>query len=353
MIQFNKRTARVRFSQRRIQVAVLSTLLAVAVALPGAGGQTAKQPASQDVDLTMTANEVSLNLVVHDKRNKPVLDLKPEEIAVSDNGTPVKLNSFHLVNGAQKSECLITLVFDRPAQLAGKNLETDPTIMKNAREAAGKILATVPEKGFSISVLTVEHRLRLQSAFTSDRKSLTQAINSATEPKKVWHGGGASPLEKQLIAAALTGVGPEGKAVGVHDRALDKLLFSAITDSGKIAQNQHFQPFPGGLARFGEIPAANPPEKSVDFLYCISGREEQLAHQWRRSNPSSDQPIEAGESIYVVDLNSSNRITSQMSQTSAEAWALQVVFTAAPGDLGPHTRQIRPIGMTVLSVDQS
>ncbi|MGO8935208.1 MAG: VWA domain-containing protein [Terracidiphilus sp.] len=317
MIQFNKRTARVRFSQRRIQVAVLSTLLAVAVALPGAGGQTAKQPASQDVDLTMTANEVSLNLVVHDKKNKPVLDLKPEEIAVSDNGTPVQLNSFHLVNGAQKSECLITLVFDRPVQLAGKNLEADPTIMKNAREAAGKILAMVPEKGFSISVLTAEDRLRLESSFTSDRKSLTQAIGSATEPKKVWNGGEASPLEKQLITAALTGVGPEGKAVSVHDRALDKLLVSAITGSGKIAQNQHFQPFLAGLLALAQFQQQIHQRKVLIFF---------TAFQEEKNNLRTKEAIQsiigaanrAGESIYVVDVNSSNRVTSQMSSSSAE-----------------------------------
>ncbi len=343
VIPLNNQTAHSGFSQRQILIAVLLTLLAVAVALPGAGGQTAKPPASQDVDFVVTANEVSLNLVVHDKRNKPVLDLKQDEIAISDNGTPVKLNSFHLVNGAQKNECLITLVFDRPAHLAGKNLETDPTIMKNAREAAGKILATIPEKGFSFSVLTVEERLRLQSAFISDRKSLAQAINSATEPKKAWHGGGASPLEKQLIAAALTGVGPEGKAVGAHDRALDKLLFNALTDSGKIAQNQHLRPFLAGLLALAKSQQQIHQRKALIFF---------TAFQEEKNNLSTMEAIQsiigsanqAGESIYVVDLNSSNRTTSQMSQTSAEALGVAGSVPAAPGDLGAAFNSSRPLG---------
>ena len=343
VIQLNNKSAHSGFSQRRILIAVLLTLLAVAVALPGAGGQTAKQPASQDVDFVVTANEVSLNLVVHDKKNKPVLDLKQDEIAISDNGTPVKLNSLHLVNGAQKNECLITLVFDRPAQLAGKNLETDPTIMKNAREAAGKILTTIPEKGFSFSVLTVEERLRLQSAFTSDRKSLAQAINSATEPKKAWHGGEASPLEKQLITAALTGVGPEGKAVGAHDRALDKLLFNALTDSGKIAQNQHLRPFLAGLLALAKSQQQIQQRKALIFFTAFQEEKNNL-RTMEAIQSIVGSANQAGESIYVVDLNSSNRTTSQMSQTSAEALGVAGSVPAAPGDLGAAFNSSRPLG---------
>ena len=195
--------------------------------------------------------------------------------------------------------------------MAGKNLETDPTMMKVAREAAGKILTMVPEKGFSFSVLTVDDRLRLQSAFTSDRKSLAQVINSATEPTKAWNGGEASPLEKQLITAALTGVGPEGKAVGTHDRALDKLLFNALTDSGKIAQNQHLQPFLAGLLALAQSQQQIHQRKALIFF---------TAFQEEKNNLRTKEAIQsiigsanqAGESIYVVDLNSSNRITSQM-----------------------------------------
>ncbi|MGA2339037.1 MAG: VWA domain-containing protein [Terracidiphilus sp.] len=346
MIQFNNKTAPAIFSRRPIPIAVLFTLLAVAVALPGAGGQTAKQPPSQDVDLTVTANEVSLNLVVHDKKNKPVLDLKQDDIAISDNGTPVKLNSLHLVNGAQKSECLITLVFDRPVQLAGKNLETDPTMMKNAREAAGKIIATVPEKGFSFSVLTVEDRLRLQSAFTSDRISLAQAINSATEPKKAWNGGQASSLEKQLITAALNGVGPEGKAVGAHDRALDKSLFNALTDSGKIAQNQHLRPFLAGLLALAQSQQQIHQRKALIFFTSFQEEKNNLRtmEAIRSIIGSANQ---AGESIYVVDLNSSNRNTSQMNSTSAEVLGFELGGPTSGGVDGLTSTQgkINSMGM--------
>ena len=50
VIPLNNETAHSGFSQRRMLIAVLLTSMAVAVVLPEAGGQTAKQPASQDVD---------------------------------------------------------------------------------------------------------------------------------------------------------------------------------------------------------------------------------------------------------------------------------------------------------------
>ena len=60
------------------------------------------------------ADDVMLDLAVHDRRNRPVLDLRPGDITVTDNGKPVRLADLHLVNGDQKSPGLITLLFDRP-----------------------------------------------------------------------------------------------------------------------------------------------------------------------------------------------------------------------------------------------
>ncbi len=124
----------------------------------------------------------SLNMVVHDKKNRPVLDLKQGDLAVTDNGAPVPLKSLRLVSKEQPSACLITLVFDRPSPAISETQESDPAIMKNAREAAAKILKLFPEKNFSFSVLSVEGRLRLQSGFTSDRLILEKAVGEATRP---------------------------------------------------------------------------------------------------------------------------------------------------------------------------
>jgi hypothetical protein len=163
---------------------------------------------------------ITLDLVAHDKKGKPVLDLKPEDLAVTDGGSPVTLKSLRLVSGEKQSEHLITLVFDRPSVELGIGQQTDPTMMKDERDAAAKILKMTPQNGFAFSVFSIDRRLRLQHGFTADRTALTQAINAATEPERPGSDSAANPTEKDLISVALTGVDASGKKAAARDRVL-------------------------------------------------------------------------------------------------------------------------------------
>ena len=297
------------------------------------------------MDISVTADEVLLDLVVHDKKNKPVLDLKQGEIAVTDNGSPVALNSLRLVNGTKTNENLITLVFDRQGQMAGNMLESDLLMMKNARETAQKILKMFPESGFSFSVLTVEGRLRLKSAFTSDRKTLAQAINSATEPVTAWDSSAASPLEKRLVLAALTGIDASGKAVGAHDRALDKAMFDALKDSGKIAQDQHVRPFLAGLLALARSQQQVRQRKALIFF--TSYQDKKIDLRTREAIQSIiGSANEAGESIYVIDLSSSDDAGAKMNALHASAMGLDLPKIDGPSITitGPQEARFSSIG---------
>ena len=291
--------------------------LAFTYSISWAFAQAPSQPSSQGTDLSVKADEVSLDLVVHSKNNKPVLDLKQAEVAVTDNGSPVTLNSFRLVSGEQQSDRLITLVFDRPGPVVGKTQEADPYVMKNARDAADKILKIVPERGFSFSVLSVEGRLRLQSEFTSDRKLLLQAVNTATQQVTTQSGSTVSQIEKQLISEATNGVDLSGKPIYAKDRTLALAMLSALNKSGRIAQDQHLRPFLAGLLALAQSQQQIRQRKAVIFF--TSFEEEKIDLRTREAIQSIiGSANQAGESIYVVDLNSSDRKVSQMNQTSAE-----------------------------------
>ena len=73
-----------------------SSLLLAALMVPHASGQAAKPRMEPSLDST---DAVVLNVVVHDKKNKCVIDLKPEELAVTDDGSPVTLSSLRFVSG--------------------------------------------------------------------------------------------------------------------------------------------------------------------------------------------------------------------------------------------------------------
>ena len=197
--------------------------------------QTAQPAAIPGTTLTVQAEEVSLDLVVHDKKQRPVLDLKPEDVAITDNGDPVKITSLRLVSGGSENDHVITLVFDR----------LSATLKKSATEVAGKILKATPGDKFSLAVLKIEPgRLGLLQGFTSDRNALQQAINAAIEPKT---SSASSDLGKRaeasLIAAAETGTDPSGTRISARDRSLARTLLTELQDSARIVQEQHTQAY--------------------------------------------------------------------------------------------------------------
>ena len=69
-----------------------------ALLVPPASAQT--PPAPQIPTVRTTVDEVLLDLIVRDKKGKPVTDLKPQDLTVSDNNTKQTITSFRLVSGA-------------------------------------------------------------------------------------------------------------------------------------------------------------------------------------------------------------------------------------------------------------
>jgi VWFA-related protein len=301
-----------KVSERQIIIIRLLALLVFAAAVPWACGQAATQPMNPGVESPGNADQVYLDLVVANKNDKPVLDLKPGEIAVTDGDSPVTLKDLSLVTGKQNREHLITLVFDRPDPAAGTSKETDPFVTKNAREAAAKILKVIPENGFSISVLNVDGQLHVQHGFTSDRKALEQAVHTATEPLKSGSGSTVSPQEQQLITLAVTGVDSTGKAINARDRSLAQALHSALKNSGRIAQDQHLRPSMAALLALAQ--AEQPLTQKKAVIYFTSLQDRQVDSQARDAIKSIIGSAELSRvSLYVVDLNSLDRTGARMS----------------------------------------
>jgi len=61
-------------------------------------------------------DEVLIDLVVRDKKNKPVTNLSAADIKVSDAGNPVQLADLHLVTPGSGSTSTIALLFDHMSQ---------------------------------------------------------------------------------------------------------------------------------------------------------------------------------------------------------------------------------------------
>ena len=186
----------------------------------------AKPPAA--ASLTAHADEVSLDLFVRTRRNKPVLDLKPSDLAITDDGSPVSLTDLHLVTGDSRSNHLITLLFD----------PLDPSSSKTARNLAAKFLGIVPQKGYSLAVLQMNGRLRILEPFTSNRKLVDTAIATATPSNPTTLPAGFTPAEKDLLAVAQS----DSLNVASAQRADAQLLIAELQDYQHIVEDQHVYP---------------------------------------------------------------------------------------------------------------
>lgn len=269
----------------RLPVAVLAVLLTAC----GAHGQAPVPPAPVAPAISVNADEVSLDLLVHDEKGRPVLDLQPSQIAVTDGGTPVKLTNLRLIKDDPANGRKVTLVFGR----------LDSAGDKNARDIAPKIINAIPE-GSSFAVLNVGSRLRLLHAFTSDRAEVDKAVALATVQDKPGDPGNSAGPEKDLQAVAQTGADASGNSVPATNRALAKMLLAGLMESQRIVQDQNSQPTLAGLLALARTQREIAGRKVV--IYFTQGFQmDSNAVDMVRSIVG--EANRSGVTFYVVDLS--------------------------------------------------
>ena len=330
---------------------------------PGSASVTG-QGAAEAQTLSANVDEVSLDLVAHDKKRKLVSDLKPEDFVVTDNEVPVKLKGLHLVTGDQSTEHLVTLLFDN---FSGPSA-------KNAENTALKILKVLPSKGYSIATLGFIGRLRLIQGFTEDRNAVAQAVKTMTDnldadktpvleltlsnssvgsttvkpnDKRIT---ASEAAEKDLIAIARTGADPAGGArVDVKVRAQYQSLLTALESARQIQQDQH------ALSTLAGLLALVRSQQQFTARKCLiyfTARTQMDSHAKEMVQTITEAANQAGESVYVVDMNALD--VGGQHQIDAAIGAQNVNFNpgpqAVPGSGGMATQvptqQMGPGGPT-------
>ena len=152
---------------------LLPVLAALLWPLQGSYGQTERAALNPDTPapaIVTKVEEVSLDLVIRNKKGQPVPDLKPGDLEITDDGSPAKISALHLVQGSSSGH-IVTLVFDR----------LEPVAARQARDAAAQILKLAPASGVQLAVVKLGGRLRLFQEFTNNRQALKRAIGMATD----------------------------------------------------------------------------------------------------------------------------------------------------------------------------
>jgi len=234
---------------------LLLSLLILLLGLPIALSAQSSSTRATDHTIQTNVDEVSLDLVVRSNKNKLVTDLKPQDIVITDNGTPVSIAGLRMVTGSEQSS-FVSFVFDR----------LDSSAASNARSIAGKILKEFPSDGFSFSVLGIAGRLRLYQNFTADRKLLSDKIRAATEASREEASGVTEAAEKSLLQVARTGADDSGVHINSEQRAVAQSVLYALQDSQKIIQEQHTRAALAGLLALARAQGKIPGRKVVIYF---------------------------------------------------------------------------------------
>lgn len=116
---------------------------------PGAG--TAAQPEKGNFTLHVETRLVDVGLIANDRHGRPVTDLKPEEVAIYDNGRPEKLAEFHHagVGGAAAGA-------QEAVAEAGKPDADSEGIYTNARAGGGEGLEAAGQAPSDLTILLLD-----------------------------------------------------------------------------------------------------------------------------------------------------------------------------------------------------
>ena len=308
-------------SARRVGFApaLLCLLLSVA-GLCRAQEKSAPPPLQSNSIIVADTEEVSLDLVVRDKKGRAVKDLKPADLKILDAGSPVTISDLRVVTADASSDHLITLLYDRLDSSAGQN----------AREVTAKLLGLQPRMQIAYAVFGMSGRMQLLQPYTSDPEAVKLAARIVTGGEKnrdTSNMDGQS--EKALIdvAEGRVAASAPGNALSVPDqRRLAKTALAALHSSQQIMQDQHAKPALAGL--LGLIQAQRDLRGRKVIVYFARG--------WQSDENNRDlvrsitgAANRAGVTIYTVDASaidpaamdtlSMNMLSAHIGHNSANA----------------------------------
>jgi hypothetical protein len=159
--------------------------------LPAAGGPGGEPPV-----IRSTTQEVLLDAVVRDKKERLIRDLKPEEVRVLEDGVPQKLQTFRFTDTIPMSRGRQAHLLAAARRLAERSPALNPLHNLNivtivfermgprsrlfAQQAAAEFLANEFRSNTYGGVFSLDFRLNALQPYTNNRDLLRQAITRAT-----------------------------------------------------------------------------------------------------------------------------------------------------------------------------
>src|SRR5438552_3774381 len=169
---------------------------------PASYGQQNPTAPSQATAIRKTSEEVLLDVVVRDKKGRPVNNLKPEDFQIFNNGKQKQIIAFHLIQegeavtaGVARTQLdplrqvrLVTMIFQC----------WNNDARRLAHDAAMGLLKGELPQNVYMAVMTIDHKLEVLQSFTNDPALLRKAIDHATRSENTDFSSDTAMVQKQL-----------------------------------------------------------------------------------------------------------------------------------------------------------
>src|SRR5437868_2710047 len=195
----------------------LSLLLLIAFLLAAIPirSQDQKPNKSDDQDvIKITSNLISLDVIVKDKKGKPITDLKAEDFTVSENGVTQKIEFFDStltsVGATGQSKNAVVSTETTPQTPSGfpRNIialvldgqSTELANLKHVREGMLKYIRERITDNDSVALFSISGGLQLLQPFTHDKSALIAAVDKAYDSSIVSKSSEARGISENISA---------------------------------------------------------------------------------------------------------------------------------------------------------
>src|SRR5882724_7944849 len=175
-----------------LSLLVMAAVLLAAIPSQSQDKKQTKSSADDDV-IKVTSNLVSLDVIVRDKKGKPLTDLKPEDFTVSENGVPQKIEFFDstLTNSSEAAQPITATGSTEPKPrtpngyppniiaLVLDGQSTEGANLKHVREGMMKYIRERISDSDSVALFSISGGLQLLQPFTQDKAKLIAAVEKA------------------------------------------------------------------------------------------------------------------------------------------------------------------------------
>src|SRR6266851_24919 len=178
---------------RLLNLLAISALFLSFIPVPAQQKKETNKSADDDDVIKVTANLVSLDVIVKDKKGKAITDLKPEDFTVFENGVPQKIQFFDstLTSDGEAGQPITAAGSTEPKPrtpsgfprniiaLVLDGQSTEAANLKHVREGMVKYIRERISDSDSVALFSISRGLQLLQAFTQDKAKLIAAVEKA------------------------------------------------------------------------------------------------------------------------------------------------------------------------------